>query len=78
MLFVALPSRVEGFGLPIIEAIASGTLMVSTRAGGAEDVIEDEVNEYLVEIDDWHLACEHITLNYPPSNRSRKTKRIRH
>jgi len=46
------PSRLEGFGLPIIEAMASRTPVVSTRVGGAPDLIEDGVNGFLVDIDD--------------------------
>ena len=46
------PSRMEGFGLPIIEAMASHTPVVSTRVGGAADVIEDGISGRLVAIDD--------------------------
>lgn len=46
------PSRLEGFGLPIIEAMASRTPVVSTRVGGAPDVIDDGRNSAIVEIDD--------------------------
>ncbi|MEM7508224.1 MAG: glycosyltransferase family 4 protein [Pseudomonadota bacterium] len=53
------PSRMEGFGLPIIEAMASRTPVISTRVGGAPDVIESGVNGYLVEIDDWKGMADH-------------------
>ncbi len=46
------PSRLEGFGLPIIEAMASRTPVVSTLVGGAPDLIEDGTNGYLVDIGD--------------------------
>jgi glycosyltransferase involved in cell wall biosynthesis len=46
------PSRMEGFGLPLVEAMACRTPVVSTRVGGAPDLIRDGENGYLVEIDD--------------------------
>ncbi|MEO9576775.1 MAG: glycosyltransferase family 4 protein [Tateyamaria sp.] len=51
------PSRMEGFGLPIIEAMACRTPVISTRVGGAEDVITDGVNGCLVDIDDWNTMA---------------------
>lgn len=45
-------SRQEGFGLPILEAMARRTPVVSTRIGAAEDLITDGVNGYVVSVDD--------------------------
>jgi glycosyltransferase involved in cell wall biosynthesis len=52
------PSRMEGFGLPIIEAMASRTPVISTRVGCAEDVITDGVSGHLVAIEDWQAMAE--------------------
>lgn len=52
------PSRAEGFGLPIVEAMACRTPVISTRVGGAEDVITDGVSGYLVDIDDWQTMAK--------------------
>jgi glycosyltransferase involved in cell wall biosynthesis len=41
-------SDAEGFGLPILEAMACRTPVIATRAGAAEQLIEDGVNGYLV------------------------------
>ena len=45
-------SRVEGFGLTMLEAMASGDAVVATRAGAAEMVIADGDNGILASIDD--------------------------
>lgn len=44
-------SRSEGFGLPILEAMACRTPVVGTMAGAAPDLIT-QANGFLVEIDD--------------------------
>lgn len=41
-------SVTEGFGLPILEALASGTPVIATRAGAAPDLIDDS-NGRLIE-----------------------------
>lgn len=46
-----LPSRFETFGVVLIEALASGKPVISTRNGGANDIIKD-FNGLLVNIDD--------------------------
>ena len=45
-------SRVEGFGLTMLEAMAAGDAVVATRAGAAEMVIADGVTGVLAPIDD--------------------------
>jgi glycosyltransferase involved in cell wall biosynthesis len=45
-------SRFEGWGLPMAEAMACGAAVVSTRCGGVEDYVVDEVNGVLVPIED--------------------------
>ena len=48
----AFTSRNEGFGLTLIEAMASGAALVATRAGAAEIVLDDPANGTLVPVDD--------------------------
>ena len=43
----AFTSRNEGFGLTLIEAMASGAALVASRAGAAELVVEDGVSGVL-------------------------------
>ena len=43
----AFTSRNEGFGLTLIEAMASGAALVAARAGAAEFVVEDGVTGVL-------------------------------
>ncbi|MFZ0522435.1 MAG: glycosyltransferase [Candidatus Acidiferrales bacterium] len=48
----ALPSTGEGFGLVFLEAMAFAKPVVAARAGGATDVVENEVNGLLVPAQD--------------------------
>jgi glycosyltransferase involved in cell wall biosynthesis len=53
-------SRAEGFHLPPLEAMACRTPVVSTRVGGPMDIIEDGVNGYLVDIEDWKSLARRV------------------
>lgn len=44
----AFTSRIEGFGLTLLEAMAAGTALVAARAGGAEQVVIDGETGMLV------------------------------
>lgn len=48
----ALASDEEGLGLVLIEAMACGIPVVSTRSGGPDDIITDGTDGYLVPVDD--------------------------
>ena len=47
-----LPSRVEGFGMVLIEAMESGTPCIATKCEGPIDIIDNGKNGYLINIDD--------------------------
>jgi len=43
------PSVYEGMSLSLIEALASGTVIIASKVGGNKDLIVDGVNGYLIE-----------------------------
>lgn len=47
-LFV-LPSRMEGFGLAVVEAMAARCPVIATRVGGVPEVVPDWAHQWLVE-----------------------------
>ncbi len=59
-----LASKAEGFGLPILEAMACGCVVVSTDSGGPRDIISDGVNGFLVKIGDVEGAVKKIKILY--------------
>ncbi len=56
------PSHAEGFGLPVLEAMACQAVPVATRAGGHETILEDEVSGFLVPVGDVETMAKRIGL----------------
>ncbi|WP_019605192.1 glycosyltransferase family 4 protein [Teredinibacter turnerae] len=54
-----MPSTLEGFGMPGLEAAACGCPVVSTLCGGPEDYVVPGENGYLVAVNDADAMSEH-------------------
>lgn len=57
---LAAPSLSEGFSLTLIEGMASGKAVISSRVGGAEEVISDKINGLLIEEENSDQLAEAI------------------
>jgi glycosyltransferase involved in cell wall biosynthesis len=54
-------SKTEGFGLPILEAMACRCPVVSTSSGGPMDLIDDQVNGFLVPVGDAEAIADRLS-----------------
>jgi len=57
---IALSSDEEGFGVVILEAMACGVPVVSTRSGGPDGIIVDGKDGYLVGLDDAKAMADRL------------------
>jgi D-inositol-3-phosphate glycosyltransferase len=57
---LALPSRTEGWGLALMEAMACGKPVVASRVGGVPELVRDGVEGFLVEAGDVRALGSHI------------------
>jgi len=60
-IYVSL-SLLEGLSLAMVEAAAAGLPLVSFKAPGCVDVIEPDVNGYLVDLHDTHTMAHYLAL----------------
>ena len=57
-----LGSYSEGFGLPVLEAMACGCAVVSTSCGGPQDIIKNGENGFLVNVGDVEQIVNRIKM----------------
>jgi glycosyltransferase involved in cell wall biosynthesis len=55
-------SKWEGFGMPVLEAMACQCAVVATKCGGTEDIIVDGENGFLVEIGNVRQIVDRVEL----------------
>jgi glycosyltransferase involved in cell wall biosynthesis len=73
-----LPSRTETLGLVLLEAMAAGCPVVTPRAGGTSDVVQDGVTGYLYDPSSPNEAVEAIRkLLYDADHRAEMGRRAR-
>ena len=57
---LVLPSYAEGFPYVILEAMASGLPVVATPVGAIPEIIEDNVNGYIIPVGDYKMMARKI------------------
>ncbi len=67
-----LPSRSEGFGIVLIEALESGLPCVSTDVGVASEVIQPGINGFLVERENYGEMAKALLMLVKDSNLRKK------
>ena len=57
---VVHPARMEGLGVSLLQAAAAGVPMVASRVGGIPEIVQDNVNGYLIDVEDRHAIMRRI------------------
>lgn len=58
--FFVLPSRSETFGMVVVEAMARKKIVIATKCGGPEEIIENGLNGFLVDNDSPEAMADKI------------------
>ncbi|MGW8185743.1 MAG: glycosyltransferase family 4 protein [Desulfobacterales bacterium] len=57
---VVHPARMEGLGVSLLQAAAAGIPVVATRVGGIPEIVQDNVNGYLIDVGDRRAIMRRI------------------
>jgi glycosyltransferase involved in cell wall biosynthesis len=70
--FLLLPSKKEGLPLCLLEAMASGVLVLAAPTAGVPDIIQNGINGFLLPADDFlsYSNCIYDIVKNPPEYRS--------
>ena len=69
---LVLPSRVEGFGYVIVEAMAAGLPVVASNASSIPEIIEEGVTGYLHPVGDAEVLTGHVSALLASPERARR------
>ena len=58
------PSHFESLGIAIIEAMSYGLPVLATKVGGIPELVEDNVNGFLVDVGNMNMLYEYLELFY--------------
>ncbi|MFP5230356.1 MAG: glycosyltransferase family 4 protein, partial [Acidobacteriota bacterium] len=73
-----LPSQTETLGLVLMEAMAAGCPVVTSRAGGTSDIVQDGMTGYLCDPADAESAIDALrTLLFAPGHRENMSRQAR-
>lgn len=69
------PSKLEGFGLTVLEALTNGAPVVAFNVGAIPELIKDRINGLLIDVDDIKQLSQAITLLLKDKHLRDKIKR---
>ena len=72
------PSRIDGFGQPVLEAMACAVVPVAARAGGHPALVEDDVSGFLVPPGDVEAMARRIGLLFDDESLRRRMAEAAH
>ena len=74
---LVLPSAFETFGVVLVEALATGIPVISTRCGGPEEIVERGLGILVDRDDDESLAAAMVAMTVQPYSENALRERVR-
>jgi len=69
------PSKLEGFGLTVLEALTNGAPVIAFKVGAIPELIKDGINGLLIDVDDTKQMSQAISLLLKDKHLKDKIKR---